>query len=57
MYHYIVQFMNKINQNEELEILRKINNNKINSQQEIAKISGLSLGKLNYCLRALKQKD
>tara|TARA_Y100001958_G_C20971546_1_gene366324 strand:+ start:30 stop:365 length:336 start_codon:yes stop_codon:yes gene_type:complete len=56
MYHYIVQFMNKINQNEELEILRKINNNKINSQREIAKISGLSLGKLNYCLRALKQK-
>ena len=57
MYDYIVQFMNKINQNEELEILRKINNNKINSQREIAKISGLSLGKLNYCLRALNKKD
>ena len=48
--------MNKISKNEELDILRKIYNNKINSQREVAKISGFSLGKLNYCIKALKQK-
>ena len=41
---------------EELEILRKIDKNNTSSQRELAKELGFSLGKLNYCLNALKQK-
>tara|TARA_B100001123_G_C14841813_1_gene840417 strand:- start:253 stop:552 length:300 start_codon:yes stop_codon:yes gene_type:complete len=37
-------------------ILRKINNKPNASQRQMAKELGLSLGKLNYCLRALINK-
>ena len=39
-----------------LNILRKINNNPKVSQRELAKELGFSLGKINYCLLALKTK-
>ena len=47
-----------INEQDELEILRKINKEKDKeiSQRSIAKTLGFSLGKLNYCLNALVNK-
>ena len=39
-----------------LNILRKIKKKPSSSQRELANDLGFSLGKLNYCLRALKQK-
>lgn len=39
-----------------LEILRKIQKKPKSSQRELADILGFSLGKLNYCLRALQKK-
>ena len=42
--------------NEHFLLLRKINNNPYYSQRDLAKNLGTSLGKLNYCLKALKQK-
>lgn len=41
---------------ENLEILRKIKKNPHISQRLLAKELGFSLGKLNYCLKALKKK-
>ena len=38
------------------EILRKINKKPDASQRELAEDLGFSLGKLNYCLKALKDK-
>ena len=37
-------------------VLRKIQKNPQSSQRELASELGFSLGKLNYCLRALKDK-
>lgn len=37
-------------------ILRKISNSSIANQRDMAKSLDISLGKLNYCLRALKDK-
>ena len=37
-------------------VLRKINRNPESSQRELAEELGFSLGKLNYCLKALKDK-
>ena len=42
--------------NEYLNILRKVQRKHNSTQRELAKELGLSLGKLNYCLRALKAK-
>ncbi len=39
-----------------LNVLRKINSKPNSSQRELAKELGFSLGKLNYCLKALKDK-
>ena len=39
-----------------LNLLRKIQNNPDASQRELEKQLGFSLGKLNYCLSALKSK-
>ena len=39
-----------------LNILRKIQKKPKSSQRELARELGFSLGKLNYCLRALKVK-
>ena len=41
---------------DDLNILRKLQNRPNSTQREIAKDLGLSLGKLNYCLKALRQK-
>ena len=41
---------------EKLDVLRKIKNNPETSQRKLANELGFSLGKLNYCLKALKQK-
>ena len=38
------------------EVLRGIQKKPDSSQRELAKLLGFSLGKLNYCLRALKDK-
>jgi EPS-associated MarR family transcriptional regulator len=49
--------MNKIKSNEDhFELLRKIEKNPDASQRELAVKMGFSLGKLNYCLRALRHK-
>ena len=39
-----------------LNLLRKINKKPESSQRELAEELGFSLGKLNYCLQALKVK-
>ena len=39
-----------------LNVLRSINNQPTLSQRKLAKNLGFSLGKLNYCLKALIQK-
>tara|TARA_B100000965_G_C19598076_1_gene761172 strand:+ start:4187 stop:4573 length:387 start_codon:yes stop_codon:yes gene_type:complete len=52
---YIVQQMNK-NNSDFFNLLRSIANNPDASQRNLAKNIGFSLGKLNYCLKALKQK-
>ena len=38
------------------EVLRKIKSNPEATQRKLASDLGFSLGKLNYCLKALKQK-
>lgn len=40
---------------DDLNVLRKINSD-YKSQRDLAKELGFSLGKLNYCLKALKKK-
>tara|TARA_A100001011_G_scaffold261241_1_gene269719 strand:- start:25 stop:354 length:330 start_codon:yes stop_codon:yes gene_type:complete len=44
------------NNNDEFELLRKIGLNPNSSQRHLADELGFSLGKLNYCLKALKKK-
>ena len=44
------------NNQDYLNLLRKIKNKPESSQRELAEELGFSLGKLNYCLRALKIK-
>jgi len=39
-----------------LNVLRKIKKKSYSSQRELAGDLGFSLGKLNYCLKALKEK-
>ena len=52
-----VQKLNIMKQNEDhFEILRKIQKKPESSQRQLAKELGFSLGKLNYCLRALQEK-
>ena len=54
---YCVQKMNNMNDNpDHFEILRKIKSKPNSSQRELANDLGFSLGKLNYCLNALKDK-
>ena len=43
-------------EDEKLKILRTVNNNPETSQRKLANDLGFSLGKLNYCLNALKAK-
>ena len=53
-----VQLMNyyKKDSEERFEILRKISKNPKFSQRQLAKALGISLGKLNYCLKELRTK-
>lgn len=49
--------MNQINKNnDEFNVLRKINSNPKTKQRDLANQLGFSLGKLNYCIKALKKK-
>ena len=45
-----------MNDQDNLTILRKIKIKPDTSQRALAKETGFSLGKLNYCLKALEQK-
>ena len=44
------------NNQDHLNLLRKIKDKPKSSQRQLAKDLGFSLGKLNYCINALKQK-
>jgi EPS-associated MarR family transcriptional regulator len=44
------------NNEDHFAVLRKIEKNPESSQRELAKELGFSLGKLNYCLKALQEK-
>ena len=48
--------MKKIKKQDNFEVLRKIHKNPDASQREMANDLGFSLGKLHYCLQALKDK-
>ena len=49
--------MNNMNNEEDhFEILRKIQNKPNSTQRELASELGFSLGKLNYCIKALQKK-
>lgn len=48
-------YFNQIKE-DHLNILREIHKKKFLSQRQLAKETGVSLGKLNYCLKALKEK-
>ena len=45
-----------INNEDHFDVLRKIQKNPNSSQRELASQLGFSLGKLNYCLKELKNK-
>ena len=52
-----VQILNIMSDNlDHFEVLRKIKSKPNSSQRELANELGFSLGKLNYCLKALKEK-
>ena len=42
--------------NDQFNVLRKIHSKPNTNQRDLAKNLGFSLGKLNYCLKALKEK-
>lgn len=44
------------NNQDYFEVMRRVGNNPKLTQRELAKDLGFSLGKLNYCLKALKDK-
>ena len=44
------------NEQDHFEVLRRIKDNPQTSQRELANELGFSLGKLNYCLKALQNK-
>ena len=49
-------YLNRMLNNDEFETLRKINEKEPLSQRKLANDLGFSLGKLNYCLKALQKK-
>ena len=52
-----VQLLNAMSDNlDQFNVLRKIRSKPNSSQRELASELGFSLGKLNYCLKALKGK-
>lgn len=55
--NYIVHKLNMTKEQEDqFDVLRKIKTKPKATQRELAKDLGFSLGKLNYCLKALKAK-
>ena len=44
------------NEQDQFEVLRKIKQDPVFSQRELAEELGFSLEKLNYCLKALQKK-
>ena len=44
------------NEQDQFEVLRKIEKVKKSSQRDLAEELGFSLGKLNYCLKSLQKK-
>ncbi len=54
--HFKYYFIIMKNNLDDLNILRKIEKSKNITQRTMAKELGISLGKLNYCLKALKNK-
>ena len=56
-YEQIVHNMNNDKNNQDFfDVLRKVSKNPETTQREMASDLGFSLGKLNYCLKALKKK-
>ena len=52
-----VQYMNNRSDNQDhFNVMRKIQKQPKTSQRNLAEQLGFSLGKLNYCLKALQQK-
>ena len=51
-----VQILNTKNKIDELNVLRKLKKKPSITQRELAKDLNLSLGKINYCLKALSKK-
>ena len=52
-----VQYMNKKREvQDHFEVMRKIQQHPNTSQRDLAQQLGFSLGKLNYCLKALQYK-
>ena len=53
----VVQYMNKKKENQDhFDVMREIQKQPQTSQRDLAEQLGFSLGKLNYCLKALKKK-
>ena len=48
--------MKNANEQDHFEVLRKIQKKPQTSQRKLAEEVGFSLGKLNYCLKALQKK-
>ena len=46
----------KKSEQDQFEVLRKINKKSDITQRELSSTLGLSLGKINYCLNSLKEK-
>ena len=46
----------KKNKNDNFNVLREVGKKPGTSQRELSKNLGLSLGKINYCIKALKDK-
>ena len=48
--------MNRNTENDQFQVLRKIDSKNFKNQRELAINLGYSLGKINYCLKELKKK-
>ena len=46
----------KNNSDDHFNVLRKVQNRPDSTQREMAKELGFSMGKLNYCIKALRRK-
>ena len=46
----------KINDQDHFNVMRELQKDPKSSQRDLAQQLGFSLGKLNYCLKALQQK-